>query len=294
MNLKKVILLSKRDRIGLGIFLACGIAVQAFLYLGSLRKFRNAESILVQNLCIISPDTLPDRKKSKMYSGKMTENERHSLIKTKSKIPVPASAIDPNTADSMSLIKLGFKAYTVRNLLAYRRTGAVFKDIHGLSRIYGMDSILLYSLEDNFIFPVQKFSETYTVNINEADSLELQKLVGIGPVLSARTVRYRNALGGFIVADQLLEVFGIDPDILKRNASHIICSGPVRQLDLNTASEDILKRHPYIDYETASLIIKYREQHGAFKSVKALKSIHLMKDSTFEKIQPYCMVKHNN
>jgi len=294
MNLKKVILLSKKDRLGLSIFLVCGILIQVFLYLHSLRKFRNAENILIQNLSIKSLDTVPDQEEYGFHTRKTKQNEKHSFSKLKPETPSLKTPIDPNTADSMSFISLGFNAFTIRNLLAYRKTGAVFKNIHDLSRIYGMDSLLLYTKKDIFVFPTHKTSKSYFININQADSLELQKLKGIGPVLSARTIRYRNALGGFTNVNQILEVYGIEPDFLTKNESHISCTGEVRQLDLNKVNEDILKRHPYIDYKTASIIIRYREQHGEYKTVTALKSIHLMKDSIFEKIQPYCMVKRNN
>lgn len=294
MNLKKVIVLNKRDRIGLFIFLLLGISIQVFLYLDSLRKFRNAEKVLIHGLSIISVDTVPYRAENIKYSKQLKPHDRLPNTPRTLRTAAPKIAINPNTADSMGFISLGFRAYTIRNLLAYRRTGAVFRDIQDLTRIYGMDSLKLYSLRDHFIFPKVKDSKAHSININEADSIELKKLIGIGPVLSARTIRYRNALGGFTNVNQILEVYGIDQELLTRNAPHISCSGEVDKLDLNRVNEDILRRHPYIDYKTASSIIRYRKQHGEFESVESLKFIHLMKDSIFKKIEPYCTVKRNN
>ena len=49
------------------------------------------------------------------------------------------------------------------------------------------------------------------VNINTASAVELQRLNGIGPVLSRRIVSYRETNGPFGVLDELQEVKGIGP-----------------------------------------------------------------------------------
>jgi competence ComEA-like helix-hairpin-helix protein len=48
------------------------------------------------------------------------------------------------------------------------------------------------------------------ININKASASDFQKLLGIGPVLSARVVAYRQKIGGrFTQKEQLIEVSGI-------------------------------------------------------------------------------------
>ncbi len=54
------------------------------------------------------------------------------------------------------------------------------------------------------------------VDINRADSLALQQLPGIGPVLAERIVAYREAHGRFGSVDDLREVSGIGPKRFER------------------------------------------------------------------------------
>ena len=47
------------------------------------------------------------------------------------------------------------------------------------------------------------------ININTADSEELQKLYRIGPALASRIIEYRNAYGDFVTIEEIMEVKGI-------------------------------------------------------------------------------------
>ena len=46
-----------------------------------------------------------------------------------------------------------------------------------------------------------------SINLNEVDSATLESLPVFGPILSGRAIKFRNALGGFISVQQLLDVF---------------------------------------------------------------------------------------
>ena len=51
-----------------------------------------------------------------------------------------------------------------------------------------------------------------SIDINSGDSATLVSLPGIGPVLSARIIKYRRLLGGFARIEQLKEVYGLAPE----------------------------------------------------------------------------------
>lgn len=60
------------------------------------------------------------------------------------------------------------------------------------------------------------------VNINTASAVELQRLHGIGKVLSQRIVEYREAHGPFKTIDELMNVSGIGPKKLEAARDHCI------------------------------------------------------------------------
>jgi len=54
------------------------------------------------------------------------------------------------------------------------------------------------------------------VNVNTADSAELQRLPGVGPSTAQKIIDYRAQIGRFASADQLMEVKGIGPKKLEK------------------------------------------------------------------------------
>jgi competence ComEA-like helix-hairpin-helix protein len=54
------------------------------------------------------------------------------------------------------------------------------------------------------------------INVNTADAIALQQLPGIGPVLAQRLIAYRDSIGGYVYADELLDVKGIGKKKLEK------------------------------------------------------------------------------
>lgn len=59
------------------------------------------------------------------------------------------------------------------------------------------------------------------VSVNDASTHELESVLGVGPALAERIVRYREAHGPFKTLDDLLFVEGIGEAKLKRLASQL-------------------------------------------------------------------------
>lgn len=98
------------------------------------------------------------------------------------------------------------------------------------------------------------------IDLNSADTLELMKVKGIGPVFSRRILKYRDILGGYCNKLQLLEVYGIDREVYDNIGSFLYAdSTKTIKLHLLTDEFGVLLRHPYLDYEQVSQIFKLRD-----------------------------------
>jgi competence ComEA-like helix-hairpin-helix protein len=128
-----------------------------------------------------------------------------------------------------------------------------------------------------------------TLDINQAGLDAWMRLPGIGEKRARQIVKYRSTLGGFLSVEQLGEMYGL-PDSVFRNIRPALTlqDGNIRRINLNTAAEEELDRHPYISSKQAKLIVAYRTQHGAYPTVDDLGRIAAFSDKKWlEKIRPY-------
>ncbi len=98
------------------------------------------------------------------------------------------------------------------------------------------------------------------LDLNTADTTELQQIRGIGSYFARRIVDYRTRLGGYVHIGQLMEIKGIDEEkVLRWQKQLKVNPATVERMDLSTVSEEQLRRHPYIGYYTARGIISFRK-----------------------------------
>jgi competence protein ComEA len=214
---------------------------------------------------------------------------------------------DPNSATLDEFKSLGFSEKLATRIINYRTKGGKFRIKTDLMKLYGMDSLLYeklipyIQLPDQFEkpkFEKKEFADRkpkekpQKFNLNEADTIQLEKIYGIGPALAKRIVKYRDKLGGFVSQDQLKEVYGLDTAVVKKitEASYLPDPPDVKKINLNTADEKILATHPYFGRKIASAIVAYRFQHGNFKSVDDLSRIPLIDKNNLGRLLPYTTV----
>jgi competence protein ComEA len=131
--------------------------------------------------------------------------------------------------------------------------------------------------------------KTYAlIDINTADTATLNRLPGIGNVLSARIVAFRDKLGGFYSLEQLSEVYGLKPEVLEKIKLKLKPEISIQKyVFVNTASALELSQHPYIKKKLADIIVNYRTQHGNFRTIEDLRNIKVIDEVNFNKIKNY-------
>lgn len=242
--------------------------------------------------------------------------EKQHTVYDADQLPDPFP-FDPNTLSPEGWQKLGLSSGTIRTIQHYKEAGGRFYKKEDLKKIYGLSPEVYDHLKDYIqikgntmasqeqeravinsgrsvsqpAYPKSATQTIVAIDVNQADSAEWVKLRGIGPVLSARIIKFRNALGGFYSIDQVSEVYGLQDSVFKSIRHQLnITTTALKKLNINTATVDELKSHPYINYDLAAAIKAFRDQHGSFKTVEELKQVQLVDDEIYRKLVPYLTV----
>jgi len=126
-------------------------------------------------------------------------------------------------------------------------------------------------------------------DLNAATAQDLKKVNGIGDKLSARIVKFRDRLGGFLVKEQLYDVYGLEPEVVRRafERFHILEAPKIEKININTASVKELSTLIYIPFDLAENIVMYRQAHGEFKQLDDLLKIDDYPVNKNERIKLY-------
>ncbi len=201
---------------------------------------------------------------------------------------------NPNELDSNGFIRLGLRPKLAHTILNYRNKGGHFYNRAGFKKMYGLHEEEYKQLEAYISIPASnqfqnKSKEVVSIELNSADTMQLNKLRGIGNKLSMNIVKYRTELGGFARVEQLKEVWGISIetyDMIKSNC--YVNSKAIKKINLNEATLAEINVHPYLKGEIAKSIVNYRkEHHYKIDNLLQIKEIELINDELFRKIAPY-------
>lgn len=248
-------------------------------------------SIVVEHIGL---DTL---KSSSSYKGLEFEESNSNHFQT------VKCCVNPNTATREEIVKAGFSTFAASNIIKYRNTGASFDQIEDMYKIYGIDSNHKDLIENVIIIPpkeglIDKPARTKrvikTIDINLADTFQLNSLPGIGNVLASRIVKYRNMLGGFYAIDQLAEVYGLSDSTIQRLMPYVEVATEHQKININGETAKVLAKHPYVTKYQAKTIIKYRKLTGNAISNETLNELNVFTESEVQRLMPYLMLKDSN
>lgn len=219
---------------------------------------------------------------------------------------------DPNTLSPEGWAKLGIREKTINTIQNYLSKGGKFRRPEDVERIYGLfpdeferiaPYIQIANSGDNYQernYSNNNTPPSYTpkpatnryamVDINNADTTAYVALPGIGSKLAGRIVNFRDKLGGFYSVQQVAETFGLPDSTFQRIKQYLQMGGVVKKININTATVDELKAHPYIKWALANPIVAYRKEHGNFSKIEDIKNVMAVTDDAYNKMVPYLTV----
>jgi len=209
---------------------------------------------------------------------------------------------NPNEITEREWTKLGVSEKTAKSIQKYISKGGQFRKPDDIKKIWGIPESLANTLIPFVQIPEDKstyekeFSKKNqqalsSIDINKADSTAWESLPGIGPTLARRIILYREKLGGFFELTQLLEVWGLQDSVLQKSKNRLVLGGEIKKIEINIATFEALKTHPYIGYKSANAIINYRNQHGNFKRLEDIQKIVQIDEKSYNRFMRYLTIK---
>lgn len=243
-------------------------------------------------------------------------------LKVEPEAEIFKGVFDPNVVVDKVLIEIGIPPGIAANWVKYLQKGGHFKKKEEIMKLYGMTSDLYRKVEGYLVIPDQVgdfqsktvYSKQRTkgtsgfahkdslwnshykerkmiqlLEINKADSAQLEALPGIGPVLASRIVKYRRLLGGFQEIAQLKEIYGMTEELWIRSSCRLFADpSEMKKLDINFLTVADLGRHPYIGFRQAKKIVKKRDTSGKFTRKEEM--IAFFSPDSLQRLLPYLSI----
>ena len=230
---------------------------------------------------------------------------KNALLKNDS---VKIYPFNPNFISDFKGYTLGMSTDEIDKLHNLRKTNKFVNSAEEFQKVTSISDSLLHVISPYFKFPewtikqqykpdkvnAEKKVNTTTENVvwndlNTTTADELRIINGVGEKLSARIIKFRNRLGGFLVDEQLFEVYYLDEEVARRILKQfkVISKPNIVKININTATAYELAKLIYIQKEVAERIVNYRNLNGSIKSLNELLDIEEFPAERIDRINLY-------
>jgi len=312
---------SRKDRIGiiviLGVILSAFFLPKAFSKGKTLPKINSSDTAWITSMLKLEQKETEKQEEQGKFADENSSYYQYdrSTSTYNEKTNVKLFYFDPNTLSPEGWQKLGLRDKTIKTIQNYLSKGGRFKKQEDVKKIYGLfpdeykriapyirieTGLHTRNMQDQAYdgfggesYPSKKYTSRYTIiDINETDTTALIALPGIGSKLAARIVNFRDKLGGFYSVSQVGETFGLPDSTFQKIKQYLKLENiTLRKININTATPDELKAHPYIKWGIANPIVAYRKEHGPFSKVEDIKKVMAVTDEIYSKISPYLAIQ---
>ncbi len=201
-----------------------------------------------------------------------------------------AFPFNPNYITDFKGASLGMSNEEIDRLHAFRKQNKWINSAKEFQEVTKISDSLLNTISPYFKFPdwvtnpKQKTNSTIYYNntpktfaqkedLNTATAKQLQKVNGVGEVLSKRIIKFRNKfVGGFIDDVQLQDIYGLTPETIEKITNQFTVKTPriIQKVNINKAEIETLVDIQHIDYDLAYDIVEQRKLRDGFKSLDEL------------------------
>ncbi len=213
---------------------------------------------------------------------------------------------NPNFITDYKGYTLGMSVKEIDRLHAFRKQEKFVNSKEEFQEVTLVSDSLLYIISPYFKFPdwvksnkqyklksplkkstINKFAVIKDINVVTAE--ELKTINGIGDKLSVRIIKFRDRLGGFLLNEQLYDVYGLDVKVADRTLEKFKVFQPpqIEKININLASAQEIAELVYISYGIANKIIEYRELNGSIKSFDELTEVDDFPSEKLDRIALY-------
>ena len=284
---------NKQERSGIFFLLLLIVLVQIVFWLYSRLKVNGNE-----------PMILNYEVQSKIDSLKSRQAQKDSI---------KIYPFNPNFITDYKGYTLGLSLDEIDRLHEFRNQGKFVNSKEEFQQVTGVSDSLLNKISKSFKFPEwtqfskikeqedfiskafskKEISSTSIGDLNSVTAQELKLIKGIGDKLSERIVKFRDRLGGFLINDQLNDVYGLDPEVAQRVLQRykVLKAPQVQKIDLETATVGELAKLVYIPRSVAENIVAYRELNGGIDSFDELLQIENFPADRIDRIPLYLSLK---
>lgn len=252
------------------------------------------------------------------FDGDEPLNSFSQDLKTQAKIDVLNEAVlkkdsikiysfNPNFVTDYKGYTLGMSIEEIDRLHAFRAKNKYVNSSEEFQQVTFISDSLLNTIAPFFKFPEWTKNRTpYTKknggkpktsikenvvvkDLNAAAAGDLKMIYGIGEKLSARIVKFRDRLGGFLVDEQLYDVYGLEPEVVQRVLRRYKVQNPpqIEKININIASVEMLTKLIYLQRSTAISIVEHRNSQGSIKSFEELSKIENFPIEKIDRIALY-------
>jgi len=247
-----------------------------------------------------SHQQLIEAEKELKIKAEKSKKNKYSKHSKKKKYIGLTEKTDPNTLSKSDWIKLGVSKKQASSIINFSKRG--LRSNADLKKIYVLPTELYDLIKDSLIYPEIKnnFSKTnqyeessddikfIAIELNGSTQEELETIPGIGPFFAKNILKRKKELGGFSNKQQLLEIWKFDQVKYDEiNDFIFVDKETIDKININLASIDELKIHPYISYKVANSIVKMREMRGGYEDINEVTESMLINEELYIKLLPY-------